>query len=76
MIHNVSQPDFEQFVYEELLDDPNVEMHKGIGFVSCQQVSLLRVLYTWSDFKRMAIPLRVSFKSARRAQFFLYSLDM
>ncbi|KAK6206459.1 hypothetical protein LQW54_007752 [Pestalotiopsis sp. IQ-011] len=37
MIHNVSQPDFEQFVYEKLLDDPNVEMHKGIGFVSCQQ---------------------------------------
>lgn len=46
MIHNVSQPDFEQFVYEELLDDPNVEMHKGIGFVSCQQVGLLRVLLT------------------------------
>ncbi|ETS87827.1 hypothetical protein PFICI_01655 [Pestalotiopsis fici W106-1] len=37
MIHNVPQPDFEQFVYDALLKDPNVEMHKGIAFVSCQQ---------------------------------------
>ncbi|KAK9792807.1 putative FAD-binding domain-containing protein [Seiridium cardinale] len=37
MIHNVPQPDFEQFVYNALENDPNVEMRKGVAFVSCQQ---------------------------------------
>ncbi|KAK6073120.1 FAD binding domain-containing protein [Seiridium cupressi] len=37
MIHNVPQPDFEQFIYNALENDPNVEMRKGVAFVSCQQ---------------------------------------
>lgn len=38
MIHNVAQPDFEQFVSTQLEDDPNVEIRKGVSFVSCSQV--------------------------------------
>lgn len=38
MIHNIPQPDFEKFVSDQLLDDPNVEIRKGVGFVSCEQV--------------------------------------
>ncbi|WQF85230.1 Putative FAD-binding domain, FAD/NAD(P)-binding domain superfamily [Colletotrichum destructivum] len=37
MIHNIPQPDFEKFVSDRLLDDPNVEIRKGVGFVSCEQ---------------------------------------
>ncbi|TQN67022.1 2,4-dichlorophenol 6-monooxygenase [Colletotrichum shisoi] len=37
MIHNIPQPDFERFVSDRLLDDPNVEIRKGVGFVSCEQ---------------------------------------
>ncbi|KAJ2900058.1 hypothetical protein MKZ38_002676 [Zalerion maritima] len=37
MIHNIPQPDFEQFVANYLLSDPNVEIQKGVAFVSCEQ---------------------------------------
>ncbi|KAI0136212.1 FAD binding domain-containing protein [Xylariales sp. AK1849] len=37
MIHNIPQPDFEQFVAKQLENDPNVEIRKGVSFVSCQQ---------------------------------------
>lgn len=38
MIHNIPQPDFEQFVADELALDPNVEIRKGVAFVSVAQV--------------------------------------
>lgn len=38
MIHNIPQPRFEQFVAEQLIGDPNVEIRKGVAFVSCIQV--------------------------------------
>ena len=38
MIHNIPQPTFEQFVAEQLAGDTNVEIRKGIAFVSCVQV--------------------------------------
>ncbi|KAJ4405302.1 hypothetical protein N0V82_010336 [Gnomoniopsis sp. IMI 355080] len=37
MIHNIPQPDFEAFVADHLQDDPNVEIRKAVGFVSCEQ---------------------------------------
>ncbi|KZL75362.1 FAD binding domain-containing protein [Colletotrichum tofieldiae] len=37
MIHNIPQPDFEKFITNQLLGDPNVEIRKGVGFVSCEQ---------------------------------------
>ncbi|KAE9962425.1 hypothetical protein BLS_000335 [Venturia inaequalis] len=37
MIHNIPQPDFEQFVADELALDPNVEIRKGVAFVSGAQ---------------------------------------
>lgn len=45
MIHNIPQPRFEQFVAEQLIGDPNVEIRKGVGFVSCVQVILSRNLH-------------------------------
>lgn len=36
MIHNISQPDFEQYVSEELSKLDNVEVRKGVSFVSLQ----------------------------------------
>ena len=38
MIHNIPQPDFEQFVARQLEEDPNVEIQKGVAFVSCEEV--------------------------------------
>lgn len=38
MIHNIPQPAFEQFVADELAHDPNVEIRKGVSFVSAAQV--------------------------------------
>lgn len=38
MIHNIPQPDFEDFVRKHLQSDPNVEIQKGVAFVSCEQV--------------------------------------
>ncbi|KAH8668666.1 FAD binding domain-containing protein [Xylariales sp. PMI_506] len=37
MIHNIPQPDFEKFVANELSNDPNVEIRKGVAFISCVQ---------------------------------------
>lgn len=37
MIHNIPQPRFEEFIADQLRNDPNVEVRKGIGFVSCTQ---------------------------------------
>lgn len=42
MIHNIPQPDFEQFVNKALDGDPNVEIRKGVAFVSCHQVRTLQ----------------------------------
>jgi 2-polyprenyl-6-methoxyphenol hydroxylase-like FAD-dependent oxidoreductase len=36
MIHNISQPDFEQYIAQELSKLDNVEVRKGISFVSLQ----------------------------------------
>ena len=44
MIHNIPQPDFEQFVADELANDLNVEIRKGVSFVSGAQVRRLPVL--------------------------------
>lgn len=38
MIHNIPQPGFEQFVAKELENDPNVQIRKGVAFVTCEQV--------------------------------------
>ncbi|KAK4541283.1 hypothetical protein LTR36_008199 [Oleoguttula mirabilis] len=37
MIHNIPQPDFEDFIATALAQTPSVELRKGVGFVSCQQ---------------------------------------
>jgi 2-polyprenyl-6-methoxyphenol hydroxylase-like FAD-dependent oxidoreductase len=37
MIHNIPQPDFEQFVADQLAEDPQVEIRKGVSFISCVQ---------------------------------------
>ncbi|KAK1673122.1 FAD binding domain-containing protein [Colletotrichum godetiae] len=37
MIHNIPQPDFEKFIAQRLEHDPNVEIRRGVGFVSCEQ---------------------------------------
>ncbi|KAI6780267.1 FAD binding domain-containing protein [Emericellopsis cladophorae] len=37
MIHNIPQPDFEKFVADALESDPNVEIRKGVAFVSCEE---------------------------------------
>lgn len=39
MIHNVPQPVFEQFVTDVLAKDSNVDIRKGVSFVSLEQVS-------------------------------------
>ncbi|OBR05282.1 FAD binding domain-containing protein [Colletotrichum higginsianum IMI 349063] len=36
VLEHTPQPDFEKFVSDQLLDDPNVEIRKGVGFVSCE----------------------------------------
>lgn len=40
MIHNIPQPAFEQFVSEYLAHDKNVDVRKGVSFVSLEQVRL------------------------------------
>lgn len=37
MIHNIPQPDFEQYVAEELAHQSNSDVRKGVSFVSLQQ---------------------------------------
>jgi 2-polyprenyl-6-methoxyphenol hydroxylase-like FAD-dependent oxidoreductase len=39
MIHNIPQPVFEQFLTDVLAKDPNVDIRKGVSFVSLTQVS-------------------------------------
>ena len=41
MIHNIPQPVFEQFVTDYLARDPNVDIRKGVSFVSLDQVLTL-----------------------------------
>lgn len=38
MIHNIPQPTFEQFLADVLVKDPNVDLRKGVSFVSLEQV--------------------------------------
>ena len=38
MIHNIPQPVFEHFVMDHLLQNPNVDVRKGVSFVSLDQV--------------------------------------
>jgi len=40
MIHNIPQPVFEQFVTENLARSPDVDVRKGISFVSLRQEGL------------------------------------
>lgn len=44
MIHNIPQPDFEDFVYQRLRVDPYTEVRKGSAFISCEQASMLSVI--------------------------------
>lgn len=44
MIHNIPQPEFEEFIYQKLQVDPNTEVSKGVAFVSCEQASVLSVI--------------------------------
>ncbi|KPM41581.1 hypothetical protein AK830_g4957 [Neonectria ditissima] len=37
MIHNIPQPGFEQFVAKELENDSNVQIRKGVAYVTCEQ---------------------------------------
>lgn len=37
MIHNIPQPDFEKFVTDELEADPNVQISKGIAYITSTQ---------------------------------------
>lgn len=39
MIHNIPQPVFEQFLTEHLVKDPNVEIRKGVSFVSLKEMN-------------------------------------
>ncbi|CAK7221310.1 hypothetical protein SBRCBS47491_004484 [Sporothrix bragantina] len=39
MIHNIPQPEFEKFVADELETDPNVQISKGIAFITSTQVA-------------------------------------
>lgn len=38
MIHNIPQPDFEQFVTDSLARESLVEIRRGVSFVSLEQV--------------------------------------
>jgi hypothetical protein len=48
MIHNIPQPKFEEFIAEQLVGDSNVEIRKGVAFISCVQVIWLRNRYSLS----------------------------
>jgi hypothetical protein len=41
MIHNIPQPVFEAFLTDVLAGDSNVDLRKGISFVSLQQVGCI-----------------------------------
>jgi hypothetical protein len=38
MIHNIPQPTFEDFLTDVISGEENVELRKGISFVSLEQV--------------------------------------
>ncbi|OLN87753.1 2,4-dichlorophenol 6-monooxygenase [Colletotrichum chlorophyti] len=38
MIHNIPQPEFENYLSDQLANDANVQICKGVGFVSCEQI--------------------------------------
>lgn len=38
MLHNIPQPEFERFLTQELSHDANVDIRKGVSFVSLDQV--------------------------------------
>lgn len=38
MIHNIPQPVFEQFLTDVIAKDSNVDLRKGVSFVSLEQV--------------------------------------
>ncbi|KAL3300028.1 FAD binding domain-containing protein [Colletotrichum asianum] len=40
MIHNIPQPKFEQFIADQLQNDPNVIVRKNVAFIKCSQTSL------------------------------------
>lgn len=44
MIHNIPQPDSEEFIYRKLQVDSNAEVRKGVAFVSCEQASMVLVI--------------------------------
>jgi len=46
MIHNIPQPDYEDFLAKRLANDPNVSIRKGVSFVSAKQVSSECVITT------------------------------
>lgn len=46
MIHNIPQPTFEQFLTEVISKEENVDLRKGISFVSLEQVGCK--LVSWS----------------------------
>lgn len=48
MIHNIPQPDFEEFVSQSLRYDKNVEIKMGFAFVACEQVR-----YDWKDLPKL-----------------------
>ncbi|KAI8302260.1 hypothetical protein K4K59_000598 [Colletotrichum sp. SAR11_240] len=37
MIHNIPQPKFEQFIADQLQNDPNVILRKNVAFIKCGQ---------------------------------------
>ncbi|KXH30568.1 FAD binding domain-containing protein [Colletotrichum nymphaeae SA-01] len=37
VLESTPEPDFEKFIAEYLENDPNVEIRKGVGFISCEQ---------------------------------------
>lgn len=39
MIHNIPQPAFEQYVTDVLAKDSNVDIRRGVSFISLRQVS-------------------------------------
>lgn len=39
MIHNIPQPKFEQFIADQLQNDPNVILRKNVAFIKCSQVN-------------------------------------
>lgn len=45
MIHNIPQPTFEQFLTDVISKDANVDLRKGVSFVSLEQVSLMPVFH-------------------------------